>query len=107
MKRWINILFSFAQYLSKEMCRTPPPYDIDTIDNALDRFGLTKDMRTYVYKVLAGVLLIGNITFEDTEVGCSVTKVSEDIFTNAANLFGIDATELKDCLTSRPVVSLK
>ncbi|XP_015792688.1 unconventional myosin-VI-like [Tetranychus urticae] len=78
--------------------------DFTATDKALSHFGVND--RLAIYKVVASVLHLGNIAFEespdDTRGGCQVkTGSSWTSLETAASLIGIEAEELQQCLLSR------
>lgn len=81
--------------------------DFKELDQALTRLGLSD--RSEVYGLVAAVLHLGNIIFEenpeDTRGGCRVTQTSEKNLTVAAKLIGCDPFELRQALVSRVMQS--
>lgn len=83
--------------------------DFKELDQALGRLGLTEVNRAEIFGLVAAVLHLGNITFEenpeDTRGGCRVTQTSEKTLTVAAKLIGCDPFELRQALVSRVMQS--
>lgn len=83
--------------------------DFVELDQALSRIGLNEAMRNDIYSLVAAVLHLGNITFEDnpedTRGGCRVTQESEKSLNIAAKLIGCDPFELRQAMTSRVMQS--
>jgi myosin VI len=83
--------------------------DFKELDQALGRLGLSEVNRIEVFGLVAAVLHLGNITFEenpeDTRGGCRVTQISEKTLTIAAKLIGCDPFELRQALVSRVMQS--
>lgn len=105
-----SCLLIFLKYLHEhttEAIQTSVPCDIAVIDKALEAHGLQNHERMALYKVLAGILLIGNITFEDFDGYCRVIDGSKQLLLDVASLFAMDAIELEDCLTYRLIRSLR
>jgi len=79
--------------------------DFGVCDAAMKHLGFKDEERLGTYNLVAAILHLGNITFEeipdDTKGGCSVSKVAEDSLQMAATLLGVDKDELRDSLTSR------
>lgn len=71
--------------------------------------GLTEIERFEIYRIVAAVLHLGNVTFEDnpddTKGGCRVADSSEKYLIMVAKLIGIDAMELRQALVSRVMQS--
>lgn len=83
--------------------------DFKTLDTALGRMGLSEQEKLAIYTMVAAVLHLGNIEFEDdpedTRGGCRAKQSKESSLSIASNLLGIDASELKQALTSRVMQS--
>lgn len=83
--------------------------DFKELDQALSRLGLSDGDRIEIYGLVAAVLHLGNITFEDnpedTRGGCRVAQSSEKTMTTAAKLIGCDPFELRQALVSRVMLS--
>lgn len=79
------------------------------LDTALTRLGLHEKEKIEIYSLVAAVLHLGNIEFEDnpedTRGGCRVSHASEKSLIIASKLLGIDANELKQALVSRVMQS--
>lgn len=80
-------------------------HDFMVTDAALTNFGVQDKIS--LYKLVASVLHLGNIEFEemteDTRGGCQVknSDTSVKALETAADLMGIEAEELQQCLLSR------
>ncbi|KAF5299207.1 hypothetical protein FQA39_LY02380 [Lamprigera yunnana] len=83
--------------------------DFKILDKALSTLGLNSIEREQVYSMVAAVLHLGNITFEenpeDTRGGCRVQQNSEKSLIIAATLLEIDPSELRQSLVSRVMQS--
>jgi len=83
--------------------------DFTNMDNALSRLGLNDDARLNIYTMVASVLHLGNVAFEDNpedrKGGCKVCANSEKSLTIAARLMGVDPGELRQALVSRVMQS--
>ena len=81
------------------------------MEKALTHLGLEDKDKIGVYAVVAAVLHLGNISFEDDpddqRGGCRVTSKSEGSLKTAAALVGVDEDELKQALTSRVMQTAK
>ncbi|XP_045535072.1 myosin heavy chain 95F isoform X1 [Papilio machaon] len=78
--------------------------DFQRLHQALSRVGLTEEEKRSVYSVVAAVLHLGNVEFEEdggARGGCSVAQHSEPALAAAAHLLGVDAAELRMALVSR------
>ncbi|KAI4482923.1 hypothetical protein M0802_013597 [Mischocyttarus mexicanus] len=75
------------------------------IDQALTRLGLTDSERMEIYTMVAGVLHLGNITFEDnpedTKGGSRISPTAEKAILMTAKLLGVDPEELRQALVSK------
>lgn len=86
--------------------------DVDgftALDKALSRLGLSENEKLQIYTMVAAVLHLGNVEFEDnpedTRGGCRVAKGKEKSLDIASKLLGIDASELTQALESRVMQS--
>lgn len=80
----------------------PPNTIINTEDDfyALDK--ALSMLRCPIYNLLAAILHLGNVNFENDESGCAqVTEDSNESFECAANLLKISNAQLKNALLSR------
>ncbi|XP_034117336.1 myosin heavy chain 95F isoform X1 [Drosophila nasuta] len=79
------------------------------LDKALGRLGLSETDKMGIYTLVAAVLHLGNITFEeipdDVRGGCQVSEASEQSMTITSGLLGVDETELRTALVSRVMQS--
>ncbi|KAJ2952022.1 hypothetical protein O0L34_g4282 [Tuta absoluta] len=78
--------------------------DFGRLNQALKRVGLSEAEIKSVYSVVAAVLHLGNVQFEDdggAKGGCRVTPDSEPALATAATLLGVDPGELRMSLVSR------
>lgn len=83
--------------------------DFQDLDQALTRLGLSEGQKFEVYALVAAVLHLGNINFEDNpedaKGGCRVSQNSEKALAITANLIGLDSFELRHALVSRVMQS--
>lgn len=83
--------------------------DFTALDQALARLGLAEQERLQIYTMVAAVLHLGNVQFEenpeDTRGGCRVAKSKEKSLVVASKLLGIDPGELTQALESRVMQS--
>ncbi|XP_041970187.1 myosin heavy chain 95F isoform X2 [Aricia agestis] len=78
--------------------------DFQRLHQALSRVGLSDDEKRGVYSVVAAVLHLGNVAFEEeggARGGCHVAPNSEPALATAAALLGVDPGELRMALVSR------
>lgn len=75
------------------------------MDQALSRLGLSDAEKMEIYTMVAAVLHLGNITFEDnpedTKGGSRITPSSEKAVLMTAKLLSIDPEELRQSLVSK------
>jgi len=83
--------------------------DFQQLDQALTRLSLSESTKLEIYAMVAGVLHLGNVTFEenpeDARGGCQVSKSSEHSLSITAKLLGVDPFELRQALVSRVMQS--
>lgn len=79
--------------------------DFNSMDSSMAKMGIGNDEKLAIYTVVAGVLHLGNIQFEEetegSKGGSRVTKSSEGSLIIAAKLLGMDKDELQEALVSR------
>lgn len=79
--------------------------DFQAMDKALSHFGVDEEGRARIYQIVAAILHLGNIEFEespdDTRGGCRVRETSREALNNASSLLGVDVDQLQQCLQSR------
>jgi len=84
-------------------------YNFQKLDKALGRLGLSEVQKMEIYGLVAAVLHLGNISFEDlpddARGGCQVAETSEKSLKITCKLLGIDADELRQALVSRVMQS--
>lgn len=84
-------------------------HDFQQLDQALSRLGLSDSTKLEIYAMVAGVLHLGNIAFEenpdDVRGGCQVSKSSEHSLSITSKLLGVDSFELRHALVSRVMQS--
>lgn len=75
----------------------------------MGRLGLSDTEKLGIYSLVAAVLHLGNIAFEeipdDVRGGCQVSEASEQSLTITSGLLGVDQTELRTALVSRVMQS--
>lgn len=83
--------------------------DFQDLDQALTRLGLSEAQKFEIYGLVAAVLHLGNVSFEDNpedaKGGCRVATSSERAITITAKLIGLDPSELRQALVSRVMQS--
>ena len=81
--------------------------DFADLRDALRTFGLGPDDQTEIFKLLAGILWLGNVTFaaEDTSCGEQASIENPEMLQTAAGLFGVDAAQLASVLTTRTITA--
>lgn len=86
---------------SSDHCRNR---DFLAVDKALIEVGVTNEERIRIYKILAAILHIGNVTFEENPViaGCQIAD-SSNHSSYAAQLLGIEPRTLEDSLLTRKI----
>lgn len=86
---------------------TDPLHSFEKLDVALTNFGFDTVKRSIIYKILAGILLLGDLTFEPEDTRnndkCYISKLSRQSLINAAELFGLDACMLENTVLSRDI----
>ena len=67
--------------------------------------GIGEEEKLHIYTIVAGVLHLGNVLFEEeqdgTKGGCVVKAVSKPSLAFASQFLGVDADELEDALINR------
>ncbi|KAL8613682.1 hypothetical protein ACOMHN_029774 [Nucella lapillus] len=79
--------------------------DFKVCDEAMTKMGVSDEDKMAIFMLVAGVLHLGNIAFEDnhddSSGGCKVKEGAEDSLAAAGEQLGLDQEELRDSLTSR------
>lgn len=84
--------------------------DFKLTDSAMSSMGLNDSERLAIYGIVAGVLHLGNVSFEEdpqSKGGCKVSKQTEDSLLIAADLLGCDKDDLKRSLVCRAMQAQK
>ena len=75
------------------------------LEKAFANFGVDEELKWSIYRIVAGVLHLGNVEFEedpqDTRGGCRIAASAEGSLRLAASLIKIEPTSLKQCLLTR------
>lgn len=99
------------RYINQSTCiaidGVDEPKMFDLLGKALASMGISDTESTSLYTGIAGILQMGNIQFEDeTTSAGDVAKVSNmEVMNNAAELFGIEGTDLEKCLREKTLVA--
>ncbi|XP_057679101.1 unconventional myosin-VI-like isoform X2 [Corythoichthys intestinalis] len=75
---------------------------------AMKKIGLDDTEKLDLFRVVAGVMHLGNVDFEEagsTSGGCSIKKQSSQTLQNCAELLGLDQLDLQGSLTSRVMLT--
>ncbi|PAV60623.1 hypothetical protein WR25_04567 [Diploscapter pachys] len=85
--------------------------DFQRLAKALAGSGFTAEQQNFIWSTVAGILHLGNITFEeqvnDTKGGCKVDPASDLSVSAAATLLGLDTGNLQLCLCTRIMQATK
>eukprot|EP00927_Polykrikos_kofoidii_P019586 TRINITY_DN19170_c0_g2_i1.p1 TRINITY_DN19170_c0_g2~~TRINITY_DN19170_c0_g2_i1.p1 ORF type:complete len:1274 (+),score=226.15 TRINITY_DN19170_c0_g2_i1:55-3876(+) len=73
--------------------------DFERTRRALHAFGINGDMEMDTYRTIAGVLVLGNCSFEACSDGCRI--VDDTVIQRAASLLGFNPDELAEFLIHR------
>ncbi|XP_014677124.1 PREDICTED: unconventional myosin-VI-like [Priapulus caudatus] len=83
--------------------------DFGVTEDAMRQLGFRDDERRNIYAIVAGVLHLGNVSFEDDEHNSRGGSVVSNVGSNALSLtsaiFGLENDELRDALTARVMQS--
>ncbi|GFU35915.1 myosin heavy chain 95F [Nephila pilipes] len=81
------------------------------LDKALNNMGLSENERQNIYTVVAAVLHLGNVSFEDNpddcKGGCRLAPGAAEILIIISSLLGVDAQYLRQSLLSRVMQTSK
>ncbi|KAK2189542.1 hypothetical protein NP493_103g06048 [Ridgeia piscesae] len=85
--------------------------DFKVTDQAMASMGMEENERMSIYTIVAAVLHVGNITFEedqnDKKGGSVVAKSAEGDLNRSAKLLGVSVDDLKEALVSRVMQATK
>lgn len=81
--------------------------DYDTVVHALGTLGFTDEQKQSMFKIIAGILHLGNLEFKEDNSGKapSSTITNADVVDVVASLFDVPPAKLKKALTSRTITS--
>lgn len=73
------------------------------VDKALADVGVTSETRMKIYKILAAILHLGNVSFEENSLveGCQIADSTANHFCYAAQLLEVEQIHLKTSLLTR------
>lgn len=74
------------------------------IDQAMSALGFVETEKLKFYEMIAAILHLGNVNFENDGEGCRVTDTSQKSLEFAATLLHFDILELRKSLTSKEIV---
>lgn len=75
-------------------------YSFDDLDHSLDHMGLSEIVKQMVYEVLAAILHLCNVEFDD-DLSQNAQILNIASLNNAAKLLMLDPAELADALTNQ------
>ncbi|OTF76177.1 myosin heavy chain 95F-like protein, partial [Euroglyphus maynei] len=81
--------------------------EFQAMDRALHHFGVDETGKIIIYEIVAAILHLGNIQFEespnDSHGGCRVAEHNDSrmALKDAAQLLGVDSDQLQQCLQTR------
>ncbi|XP_075678552.1 myosin heavy chain 95F jaguar [Dermatophagoides pteronyssinus] len=82
--------------------------EFHAMDRALHHFGLNDSEKMIIYEIVAAILHLGNIQFEespnDSHGGCRIIENdlnSQQALKDSAKLLGVDVDQLQQCLQTR------
>lgn len=79
--------------------------DYRAMDSALDHFGVSPAEKATIYQIVAAILHLGNVQFEEaadnSAGGCRVDGASQEALLNASALLGVETEQLQQCLQTR------
>ena len=85
--------------------------DFQKLEQALQHFGIDASKRRDIYRVVAAVLHLGNVAFEeqhnDARGGCTISPKGEPYLRSSARLLQIEPDSLRQCLLSRVMQTAK
>lgn len=80
-------------------------YDIvaefERFDEALSQFNIIPEQRIILYRIIAGILHLSKVDFEDNDPTCSISKSSDESVQIASQLLSIDSNDLVQNLTTK------
>lgn len=69
----------------------------------MDSFRVLEDEKNIIYKYLAAILHLGNVTFETIELETQITELTRKHIIIAAQLLNIDPEKLKKAILFRKI----
>lgn len=90
-------LKSFDAYRYLNNCKLDSLPSLSNLQSALECFDLTVEEIDSIFSILAGILMLGNIKFEEVED--HVRVINSDFLNDTASMLGFAASNLNDFLT--------
>lgn len=75
--------------------------EFQNLDAALAEVNLSTEKRNVLYSILAGILHLGNISFEETSSGCTISGSTRPSLVFASKCLNVNLTELEFTLLNR------
>lgn len=81
------------------------PENLEAVDSALARAGINNEQRLQIYKILAAILHLGNIVFEEkiSTEKCRISELTKKHFECSAHLLNIEPRLLEIALLTRTI----
>lgn len=75
------------------------------MDSVLESLGITQENRLVAYRLVAGILNLGNVEFKNFGFNeCHITDCSRETMSRAADLLSINQNDLETSLTNRSII---
>lgn len=102
------------QYLSSAASTEPDVSDKDAfhmLEQSMTSIGMSPQEKADLFRVVAGVLHLGNLKFEEDVAnkkgGCVLSVSTEQTMRGVASLLGVEMEDLRQSLTSRVMMTTK
>lgn len=96
-----------SDFCYQSSCRTSYEDQFTKFNNSLKNFGFDAHRKMNMYCVIAAILHLGNITFEENYSieSCFISDTAEESIDIAASLLKIDAPVLRETLLNRSITT--
>lgn len=98
---YFNLVFK-SQYTCTKNMGNNDFHHYQKLNQSLTDIGFSDDIRLKIYSIVAGVLHLGNVTFDDSD-DATVSCSSEKTLNIISLLIGVDSTKLRETLTFRTI----
>lgn len=75
--------------------------EFNRFNEALGKFNINPDQRIILYRIIAGIMQLMDINFEDNATGCFISESSKETVQIASELLSVDSIDLIQNMTTK------